>query len=227
MKKYWIIIALLWPISNYAQDCENPTKYQEKVEAADSLIATGNFSLAYENYSAAQIYCRDSATVVEEAKAVLFRRLNKLREEAETAKQEAVEAKAQTQAALGKANKLINAFYFYADRFALAYGEKDFDEVFYFIDKNGDEVKKLGQWEKAEQFDDTGLAKVVDKKGVNHLMDTTGQTYRVAYRLEDLGCSNQAALDLRGVKLDAFPNEVMSASATGGTVVRREIWKKK
>ena len=207
-----LFLHLLFTLTLYsygiAQNCPHLTKYREKIQAADSLIAAGNFSLAYENYSAAQIYCRDSTEVIEEAKAALFQRINKLREEAETAKQEAVEAKAQTQAALGKANKLIDAFYFYANRFALAYVEKDFKEFFYFIDKNGDEVKKLGQWEKAEQFDDSGFAKVVDDKSVNYLMDTTGQTYRVAYRLEDLYAAI-TALDLRKLPFDAFPKAVL------------------
>lgn len=111
-----LFLHLLFALTLYsygiAQNCPHLTKYREKIQAADSLIAAGNFSLAYENYSAAQIYCRDSTAMIEEAKAALFQRINKLKEEAETAKQEAVEAKAQTQAALGKANKLIDAFYF-------------------------------------------------------------------------------------------------------------------
>ena len=72
-----------------------------------------------------------------------------------------------------EANKLINAFYFAYDRFAVAYGEQaDSLEntkkmVFYFINKNGNPVKKLGVWDKVEQFDEyTDLAKVErnDKK---------------------------------------------------------------
>ncbi len=126
---------------------------------------------------------------------------NEQRAEAEVAKKE-------TQQALGKANTLIDAFYFYAGRFALAYGEKDGNEAFYFIDKNGNEVKKLGRWQKAEQFDDSGFAKVVNR-GTNYLLDTIGHTYHVAYRLEDLN-ADVSALDLRDIELNAFPKEALA-----------------
>jgi Leucine-rich repeat (LRR) protein len=198
-----LLVILALHGNSVAQNCANPAKYQEKIQAADSLIAAGNFSLAYDNYSAAQFYCRDSAAVVDEAKASLFQRTNRLRDEAETAKQEAVEAKAETQAALYKADKLIDAFYFYDDQFALAY-----DSELYFIDKSGDKVKKLGRWERAEQFDNQGFAKVVDEKSINYLLDTTGQTYRVAYRLDDLK-SGVTALDLRGIKSKRFPKKAL------------------
>lgn len=64
--------------------------------------------------------------------------------------------------ALEKARKLIDAFYFYNDEVALAFKDKKF----YFIKKNGEEVKYLGRWDKAEQFDDSGFAKVSIKDEV-------------------------------------------------------------
>ena len=106
--------------------------------------------------------------------------------------------------ALEVAQNIREAFYFYDGQYALASGEKAGQKVFYFIDQAGNEFQKLGRWRKAEQFDGFGFAKVVDEEEINYLQDTTGHMYRVAYRLEDLNAT-VSALDLRGVKLNAFP----------------------
>lgn len=87
--RYILLLICLLPVLLYAQDCQNPQKYQEKMLAADSCIQAGNFSLAYDNYSAARIYCRDSTSVVEEAKAALFQKINNLRAEAVKARSKA------------------------------------------------------------------------------------------------------------------------------------------
>jgi Leucine-rich repeat (LRR) protein len=125
--------------------------------------------------------------------------------------QQAQKAEEATQTALKKANTLVDAFYFYEGRFALAYGEKDSKNVFYFIDKNGREVKKLGQWEKAEQFEWNGFAKVKKKDGngvlQDYLLDTLGQPYRVAYSIKDLN-ENTTALDLSAQYLTKIPDVV-------------------
>lgn len=99
---------------------------------------------------------------------------------------EARKAKNETQIALEKANSLINAFYFYGDRFALAYGEKDTKKTFYYIDKSGKEVSKLGRWDGAEQFNWMGLAKVIksDFWPQNYLLDTMGNSFKVSYQRE-------------------------------------------
>ncbi len=106
---------------------------------------------------------------------------------------------------LQKAKKLINAFYFAYDRFALAFK----DNKFYFIDKNGDKVEKLGEWNKAEQFSENrnSFTKVW-KENKEYYLDTLGNSYRVAYKIEDLS-SEIKALDLSGTKLNSFPNEVL------------------
>ncbi len=75
------------------------------------------------------------------------------------------EEKHKTDSAFTKAQKLIDAFYFYDDKFALAFGDKQgFGNEFYFIDKKGDVIEKLGYWEKAEQFDYDGWSKVLTSK---------------------------------------------------------------
>ncbi|MBX2927797.1 MAG: leucine-rich repeat domain-containing protein [Saprospiraceae bacterium] len=140
-----------------------------------------------------------------------------LRQRDEAVKQNAIveQARAETQTALNHAEKLINAFYFYDDKFALAYDEKgeDWRLLFYFIDKNGEPVEKLGQWIQAEQFDDRGYAKVKkeekDGRLVNYLLDTLGQTYRVAYNIKDIGPEIRA-LDLSEQELAKIPEAVYS-----------------
>jgi Leucine-rich repeat (LRR) protein len=125
-------------------------------------------------------------------------------------KREADEAKQQTQVALQKADKLIDAFYFYAGRFALAYGEKEYENVFYFIDKNGDEVAKLGRWEKAEQFERMGFSRVTKKEGgqfTDYLLDTLGNIYPAAFDVRDLN-KNTTALDLSDKGLDRLPTSI-------------------
>jgi hypothetical protein len=93
--------------------------------------------------------------------------------------------------ALARAEKLIDAFYFYNKRFALAYKNRRF----YFIDKNGNPIEKLGKWEKAEQFNMMGFAKVNERKNECYL-DTNGITYPVAYDIKDL-TSKITFLDLQ------------------------------
>ncbi|MCB0531778.1 MAG: leucine-rich repeat domain-containing protein [Saprospiraceae bacterium] len=180
---------------------------------------------------------------------VAFDKIEALRVEAEATKQQVqvaldqvraeqgktVEALAQvkeeqvkTTAALEKANKLINAFYFYDNKFALAFK----NGLFYFIDKNGDPVYKLGQWGRAEQFDEFGFAKVHRLFGdtivtfnqetyeeilnyswyseitpERYLIDTTGEKFLLATSLDDLNKEIEA-VDFRSKKLDRLPETI-------------------
>ena len=96
--------------------------------------------------------------------------------------------------------KIINAFYFYNDSLALAY--KDI-WGYGFINKKGDAVIDY-QYDKAEQFDATGYAKV-QKDGVDYLIDMSNTRYKVAYTIEDLNAGTEA-LDIRNTKLRRFPD---------------------
>lgn len=96
-----------------------------------------------------------------------------------------------------------NAVYFYDNKFALTSNYIDF----YFIDKNGNEVEKLGRWQKAEQFDYyMGYAKV-ENDNKTYLLDTLGESYRVAYDIKDLH-PGITALDLSNKGLDSLPSQV-------------------
>jgi hypothetical protein len=121
-------------------------------------------------------------------------------------------AKAEAEASLQQAKKLVNAFYFYADRFALAFGEIEDRKAYYFIDKNGDEAAKLGRWTKGEQFDYSGFAEV-GKDGINYLLDTMGNTYRVAFSVAELSPDTLVdirALDLRSAFFIIFPDDIIT-----------------
>lgn len=104
-----------------------------------------------------------------------------------------------------QADKLVNAFYFAYNKFALAFN----NDKFYFIDKNGNKVGKLGEWDKAEQFTlGTDFAKV-QKEGDSFLLDTLGSSYRVAYNLKDLN-KEVLALEMMVQDFQTFPVEVLA-----------------
>lgn len=110
--------------------------------------------------------------------------------------------------ALTKSEKLVNAFYFYHNKFALAFSnERDF----YFIDKNGNRIEKLKKWKKAEQFDDYGYAKVKGLDEIDYMLDTAGNSYKAAFG--DWGIeTNTEAVDLSNQLFDkVIPNELFSA----------------
>jgi len=94
-----------------------------------------------------------------------------------------------------RAEKLINAFYFYDGKYALAYN----DNRYYFINKEGDEVEKLGSWKKAEQFNIKyyGFAKVTDWDETTYLLDTLGIRNKYANKINYLDSSIQA-MDVNG-----------------------------
>ena len=93
-----------------------------------------------------------------------------------------------------RAEKLINAFYFYDGKFALAHKNNEF----YFIDKKGDEVEKLGRWKHVEHFDfvsNSGFAKVIDDKDLVYWLDTIGNKYKYSNNINTIDNTIQA-LDL-------------------------------
>ncbi|TAH19647.1 MAG: hypothetical protein EAZ08_08075 [Cytophagales bacterium] len=95
-----------------------------------------------------------------------------------------------------QADKLVNAFYFYEGKFAIAFNNNEF----YFMDKRGDRVEKLGSYSEANNFDDDGWASVIDFYNTKYLLDTIGNKYAVAYLVQELDTSKKA-LDLRREKL--------------------------
>ncbi len=197
--------------------------YDKYIRVGDSILKKGDkadFKDAINAYSTAMLHCPDSAQEARKKILEVFKEIEKLKKKAERAEKkskdalaEAVKAKAETQTALDKANKLIGTFYFYNDRFALAYKDMGMNRSaemrfgFYFIDKNGDRVNKLGQWEEAGPFKKPGFAKV--KRGIyDYIVDTFGRDYPSAYDIKNIE-STTLALDLSDKNWDSIPDEVL------------------
>jgi hypothetical protein len=86
MKCFLPILLLIMAYSTMqGQGCLNINKYHEKMAAADSCIAIGNYSLAQDNYNAAIVYCEEKSDEIESAKEILFQKIDKLRIDAEKA----------------------------------------------------------------------------------------------------------------------------------------------
>ncbi|MEL6972487.1 MAG: leucine-rich repeat domain-containing protein [Bacteroidota bacterium] len=224
MKPICVCLLLLSTVSSFAQ-CDVVNALLSK---GDRFLqeSNPNYQEAINAYTAAIIACPEQAQEGKQRIARMVNGINDLRKEAVSAKSEsdrlfkelkiaqietyaALEevkvAEADLQVALTQANKLVEAFYFFGDRFALAYGES---QQYFFIDKNGDRVDKLGSWERAEQFDQRGFTKVFKRNDPQaYLMDTFGSVYPVAYTLADIQPTT-TALDLANQKLEILPKEL-------------------
>ena len=223
MKKLVFLVFLVINLSLMGQgDCPYYQRYINKGDQELSKGPNANFEVAINAYSTAMVHCPEKADEAQAKILTVFKAIEQLKTEAEISSQKAINAKqrtlqalqeteaakAKTQEALSQANQLIHAFYFYADRFALAYGDKDGNMVFYFIDKEGNEVAKLGRWERAEQFDWRGFGVVKSSmEQTPYLLDTFGNVYPVAYSIEDLD-EDITALDLQKKRLDSIPKPV-------------------
>ena len=217
---------LLLPLFFLAFHTSAQNTYAEAIQQGDRALRQGQYKTAINKYFSAEAFDLTKKAVIREKVNNVFNRIEDLRtqslmalDEAKAAREESQStlieienAEKATQDALQKANKLINAFYFYEDKFALAYGEKNDENIFYFIDKNGDEVEKLGNWDKSEQFDRLGFANVKKWKNdelIEYFLDTFGHTYSAAYDLKLIDIRpKMAALDLSHKQLEVVPKRV-------------------
>ncbi|MEL7119109.1 MAG: hypothetical protein AAFO07_06705 [Bacteroidota bacterium] len=197
---------------------EDQSSDQEAISMGDQALKQQQFEKAINYYFAAEAFDPAKGDFVKLKVSKAFKAIQALKIEADNKTkalqlsqaelrntlEEVDQARSEAQSNLDKANKLIDAFYFYKDRFALAYK----DSRFYYIDKEGDAVAKLGGWNKAEQFDEQGFAKV-EEGGKKYFLDTLGQKYELANSIEELN-ENTLALDLRGKKLDSFPEQILN-----------------
>jgi len=195
MKKLIFLILLSVSQLFAAAQCDQ-VNFDKLVKEGDQLAKQEKYREAVNKYSAAMIMCPDKNMEAQKRIVAVFDKINLLKIKAEQSEKNAIEEKA-------KAQKLVDAFYFYDGKFALAYNNGEF----YFIDKNGDAVEKLGKWKSAGQFDDRGFAKVNNWEENNFLLDTMGNFYRIAYTIEDLN-SEVTALDFNEKELDSIPSEV-------------------
>ena len=218
--------------------------YSEAIALGDKAFKAENYQNAIDYYFAAEAFDPNQKQAVQQKINIVFKRITALQREAEAAKQAAIDAEqkaqkalaqlkaeqaktlaaqANTQAALDNADslnrknqKLIDAFYFYDNKYTVAYKHG----VYGFIDTEGDIIIDY-KYEKAANFDETGYARV-SSWGRSFLIDTLGNEYRVAYSprneygdtiLAHLGTSYMdtsiLAVDLRRKHLDKFPIEII------------------
>lgn len=128
---------------------------------------------------------------------------------AENAMQNANIEKARADAALQIAENIISQLYFYNDRFALAVKKEPFrnNNLYGFIDKQGNTVIDF-RFNEALPFDEnTGLARVGDNEG-HYFIDTQGNKYILTEEVDSLNYLSNA-LDLRYKKLNEFPQKAL------------------
>lgn len=120
---------------------------------------------------------------------------------AQDSKTAAEKAQEEAQSNLALANKIIGAFYFYDNRFALAFKNNKYG----FIDTEGNVLIKYN-YEDARQFDNTGLSRA-RRNNQNYFIDTTGREYLLANRIDQVN-PNVLALDLSNSRFQSVPPEV-------------------
>ncbi|MCC5945338.1 MAG: hypothetical protein JJT94_10405 [Bernardetiaceae bacterium] len=187
------------------------SNYKEALQMGDRSFEQGQYKKAINLYFAAEAFEPSQNKTVKDKINKVFDKIEALRAEAEQSKKQAQIAQNDTEKQrqlaeqnLYKAQKLIDAFYFYEDRFALTTSNS---YSYYFIDKNGDEMRHLGKWETASIFDtEKGFAKV-SNLGVNYLLDTLGNTYETATSIDQIN-PRVKALRLQGGGLKVFPEEI-------------------
>lgn len=196
-----------------------------------ALFEKQNFRAALKKFNAARTCDASQSKAVDEAISRLFDAIEqqrgeakaqrdeaqKQRKRAEAALKQAEIEKQRTQVQIAKNKKLIDAFYFYEGRLALAYK----NDRFGFIDTAGNVVIDY-RYDKAEQFDEPGFAKVMKDQDA-YLLDVDGNEYKVAYSLESLD-ETTTALDLRGVTLDHFPEKILRQTQLEVLIAGNETW---
>jgi hypothetical protein len=195
---------------------EGQSNYIEAMKQGDSAFKKQQYKKAINYYFAAAAFQPENKGEVKDRVNLAFDRIEALRAEAEIARRDAIKAEAKTKAALARAEKFVNAFNFYDNKYALIYKFRPLqDEKFGFIDKEGNSVFN-DRYEKAEEFDEHGFAKVQIWEGkygeccnslTDYLMDTSGKKYNVLYQLDTLP-QYANVLKLGQVKIDSIPEGV-------------------
>lgn len=174
-----------------AQDCE---AYNRLMQEAKDARYIEDFETAIKKYNLAMLNCPINVVLIQDEFVLTFNEIESLKEMAELEREKAENAQAHSQ-------KLIDMFYFYDDKIALAFKNGKFG----FINKRADVVIDF-DYDKAKNFDDTGYANV-EKAGIKYLINAKGDEYKVAYSLVDLNPEIKA-IDLRSEELSALPAEI-------------------
>lgn len=134
--------------------------------------------------------------------------VERARQESEELRRIAESARNEAYLANAKLKNIVDVFYFYDNKLALAYKQDDQSSGSYgFIDTSGN-IKIDFKYSEANLFDEgTGLAKVKFENSY-YLLDTTGQEFLLAESLSELTDAIEA-LDLSKRELDRFPVEIL------------------
>ena len=147
------ILFFLFCFSSFAM-VKGQSNYAEAITQGDDAFRRGEYKIAINKYFAAEAFDPTKKDIVKEKVNKAFDAIDALRSNAEKAKQDALKSEAKAKTALAKAEKFINAFYFYDNKYALILQRHPKqDEKFGFIDKEGNAVFNY-RYEKAEEFDE-------------------------------------------------------------------------
>ncbi len=229
MRTLLLICSLL--LAAGALQAQKECNYAKLMAEGNAFFKKQNFRAALKKFNAARTCDASQSKAVDDAINRLFDSIEAQRDEAKAQRDEAQKQRKRAEAAqklaenekqradaqIVKNQRLIDAFYFYGGRLALAYR----NDRFGFIDKEGKVV--IGyRYEKAEQFDELGFAKV-RMEGHEYLIDTFGNEYKAAYDLENLNKS-VTALDLRKASLDSFPKAIFEYPRLKILIMGKESW---
>lgn len=126
------------------------------------------------------------------------------KQKAEDAQTDAELARNDAEKALAKTTRIINAFYFYEEQFALAYKNNKYG----FINKDGEVVIDY-KYEEAAPFDYTGLARV-KRENQFYLIDNKKTEYELS--TNTIIVPSTKALDLSNQQLTELPETVLSST---------------
>ena len=190
---FYLIITLASIYNSYSQnyaECMQQGKYYFNKQ--DYISALERFDLAYES-AENEIRKKDAQNWKNNSFKHLKTQQKKLEQE----------LKSNTDA-LKDAQKLVNAFYFYDGKIALAYNNGKYG----YINKNGALIIPY-KYKKATHFEEsTGFASA-ERDGQHYLIDTTGREYLLANNSQSLNGAVEA-LDLRNQHLSELPKYVFN-----------------
>ncbi len=189
---YVLTALLFFAINTSAQ--EGYTSYMEQGRyyygKERYVSALQKFDLAYENASS-DIRKKDAKTWKNKSLKSLKNQQTTIKKQLESNKQE-----------LDLSRKLINVFYFYDDKIALAYKNGKYG----YILKNG-KVKIPFNYDQATPFEASNGFARVQREGKSYLIDTTGKEFLLASNSLSLN-GKVEALDLRNQHLSKLPDYV-------------------
>jgi len=165
-----ILFSLFTSYTCWAQ-C-NPREYTRIFNEAITLQEKGEFIEAKNRYEAAKIYACN-----EKEKDATDERIDKLFDQMDKLREYALAAQNRADSALRKATQLINAIYFYQNKFGLAYNSEL--RKYGFMDQQLNVLIDF-KYPKAQAFDNSGFAKVQSYTSIDEAVTFDPETYKTS-----------------------------------------------